>query len=199
MVASFIASATHPLLDWTNNYGIRFFLPWSQKWSYGDLVFIVDPYIWLILGGTAFLLTARTRFLKVIWGVLAAVTTFLIVASPRSGGLPYPNLIALVMDRDDHRVHCSFDQRGARALGIETSLTSQSHSSFVTGACSRLHIRERSHVAMKKQQRWRRQTAKQSRDLQPCRDSQIHFAGTACLKQTERCIVSISVYSRKAL
>ena len=68
MIASFVASATHPLLDWTNNYGIRFFLPWSQKWSYGDLVFIVDPYIWLILGGAVFLLTARTRFLKVIWG-----------------------------------------------------------------------------------------------------------------------------------
>jgi inner membrane protein len=94
MIASFVASATHPLLDWTNNYGIRFFLPWSQKWSYGDLVFIVDPYIWLILGGAVFLLTAKTRFMKVIWGVIAALTTFLVVASPRSDGLPYPNLIA---------------------------------------------------------------------------------------------------------
>lgn len=96
MLASFVASATHPLLDWTNNYGIRFFLPWSQKWSYGDLVFIVDPYIWLILGGAVFLLTARTRFLKVIWAIVAAATTFLVVTSPRSGGLPYPNLIALL-------------------------------------------------------------------------------------------------------
>ena len=96
MLASFIASATHPLLDWTNNYGIRFFLPWSQKWSYGDFVFIVDPYLWLILGGSVFLLTARSRFLKVTWAVVAALTTFLVVASPRSGGLPYPNLIALL-------------------------------------------------------------------------------------------------------
>lgn len=96
LIASFIASATHPLLDWMNNYGIRFFLPWSQKWSYGDLVFIVDPYIWLILGGAVFLLTARTTFLKFIWGLVAAVTTFLVVASPRSGGLPYPNLIAVL-------------------------------------------------------------------------------------------------------
>jgi len=96
LIASFITSATHPLLDWTNNYGIRFFLPWSQKWSYGDLVYIVDPYIWLILGGAVFLLTARSMFLKVIWGLVAAVTTFLVVASPRSGGLPYPNLIAVL-------------------------------------------------------------------------------------------------------
>ncbi|HEV8431188.1 MAG TPA: metal-dependent hydrolase [Pyrinomonadaceae bacterium] len=96
LIVSFIASATHPLLDWTNNYGIRFFLPWSQKWSYGDLVFIVDPYLWLILGGAAFLLTARTRFLKIVWATIAALLTFLIIASPRSNALPNPRLIALL-------------------------------------------------------------------------------------------------------
>jgi inner membrane protein len=96
LLASFIVSATHPLLDWTNNYGIRLLLPWSQKWSYGDFVFIVDPYLWLILGGAVFLLTTKTKFLKVIWGLVAAILTFLIVASPRSGGLPHRQLIAIV-------------------------------------------------------------------------------------------------------
>ena len=96
LIASFVASATHPLLDWTNNYGIRFFLPWSQKWSYGDFVYIVDPYIWLILGGAVFLLTARTRVVKFIWAVIAVNLTVLIIASPRSSGLPYPRLIALL-------------------------------------------------------------------------------------------------------
>ena len=95
LLASSIASATHPLLDWTNNYGIRWFLPWSPKWSYGDFVFIVDPYLWFILGGAAFLLTAKTRFLKVIWAVVAAILTLLVVASPRSAGLPNPRLIAM--------------------------------------------------------------------------------------------------------
>ena len=96
MLTSFIVSATHPLLDWTNNYGIRFLLPWSQKWSYGDLVFIVDPYLWLVLGGAAFLLTAKSKLLKFTWAALAAVLTFLIVASPRSGNLPNPQLVALL-------------------------------------------------------------------------------------------------------
>lgn len=96
MLASFIVSATHPLLDWTNNYGIRFLLPWSPRWSYGDLVFIIDPYLWLILGGAAFLLTARTKVSKFTWAALAAVLTFLIVASPRSGDLPNQRLIALL-------------------------------------------------------------------------------------------------------
>jgi inner membrane protein len=96
MLASFIVSATHPLLDWTNNYGIRFWLPWSGNWSYGDLVFIVDPYMWLILGGAAFLLGARTRRLKITWAVVAALQTYLIVASPRSSSLPNRNVIALL-------------------------------------------------------------------------------------------------------
>jgi inner membrane protein len=93
MIVSAIATATHPLLDWTNNYGIRFFLPWSQKWSYGDLVFIVDPYMWLILGGASFLLSSKTNIGKVIWAVLAAALTFLIVASPRAGNLSNPRLV----------------------------------------------------------------------------------------------------------
>jgi inner membrane protein len=96
LLASFIVSATHPLLDWTNSYGIRFLLPWSQKWSYGDLVFIVDPYLWLILGGASFLLTARTGILKFVWAGIAAVLSFLIVASPRTDMLPNPRLIALL-------------------------------------------------------------------------------------------------------
>src|ERR1044071_3375867 len=96
LIASCITSATHPLLDWTNNYGIRWFLPWSQTWSYGDFVFIVDPYLWLILGGAAFLLTARTRFLKVIWAIVAAILTLLVIANPRDNALPNLPLIALL-------------------------------------------------------------------------------------------------------
>src|SRR5688572_5795845 len=88
MLASFIVTATHPLLDWTNNYGIRFFLPWSSKWSYGDLVYIVDPYIWLLLGGTCFLLSAKTTGGKVVWGAVAVGLTALVVGNPRAAGLP---------------------------------------------------------------------------------------------------------------
>ncbi|MBL8148511.1 MAG: metal-dependent hydrolase [Blastocatellia bacterium] len=54
-VSSLVSLSTHPLLDFLNNYGIRPFLPFSKRWFYGDLVFIVDPWIWLILGGALFL------------------------------------------------------------------------------------------------------------------------------------------------
>jgi inner membrane protein len=78
VLASLLAGATHPLLDWTNNYGVRPFLPWSGKWYYGDLVFIVDPWLWLIPGGAVFLLTARTRLRTAAWAVLVVVLTLTI-------------------------------------------------------------------------------------------------------------------------
>ncbi|MBV9211567.1 MAG: metal-dependent hydrolase, partial [Acidobacteria bacterium] len=82
LLASLIVSATHPLLDWTNNYGLRPFLPWSGKWYYGDFVFIVDLFIWLMLGGAAFLLTAKTKWRVALWSLLAIVLTTAIVFIP---------------------------------------------------------------------------------------------------------------------
>src|SRR6185295_1039682 len=87
LVASLIVSATHPLLDWTNNYGIRFLLPWSTRWFYGDLVYIVDPFIWLLLGSACFLLTSKTRPQKLGWIFLGTVLTILIFFAPRGGNL----------------------------------------------------------------------------------------------------------------
>ncbi|HEU4766946.1 MAG TPA: metal-dependent hydrolase, partial [Pyrinomonadaceae bacterium] len=89
-IASALVTATHPILDWTNNYGVRFFLPWSPKWYYGDLVFIIDPYIWLILGGASCLLWANTGVKKVVCLVLAAVITTIVLVGPRRVGFPPP-------------------------------------------------------------------------------------------------------------
>jgi inner membrane protein len=44
-----IAVATHPLLDLLNVYGIRLLMPFSGKWYYGDTLFIIDPWLWMIL------------------------------------------------------------------------------------------------------------------------------------------------------
>ena len=121
LLASVIVTATHPLLDWTNNYGIRFFLPWSSKWFYGDLVFIVDPYMWLILGGASFLLSAKTKSGKVIWGALAVGLTALVIGSPRGGGLPNPWLVHGGVDRCDRRSDRSVHRWGCTPLVATTS------------------------------------------------------------------------------
>ena len=38
-----IAVVSHPALDWLNTYGVRFLMPFSNTWFYGDTLFIVDP------------------------------------------------------------------------------------------------------------------------------------------------------------
>ena len=42
-------TASHLLLDYTNSYGIRPLLPFNGQWFAWDIVFIVDPWILLIL------------------------------------------------------------------------------------------------------------------------------------------------------
>src|SRR5260370_38020893 len=82
LLASMIAAATHPLMDWTNNYGIRLLLPWSSRWFYGDLVFIVDPYVWLVLGVVGFLLTSGSKLKLAAWLSLSIVVTAVVFLGP---------------------------------------------------------------------------------------------------------------------
>jgi inner membrane protein len=48
---AYLGVALHQLMDWTNSYGTRFWEPISSRWSYLDALFIVDPWIWVLLGG----------------------------------------------------------------------------------------------------------------------------------------------------
>ncbi len=97
LVVSLVVSASHPLMDWTNNYGVRPFLPWDGRWYYGDLVFIVDPWLWLVVGGAAFVLTSVKKWHIIFWATLALVLTFLVFRVPlESNGLAHPNLFRAV-------------------------------------------------------------------------------------------------------
>ncbi len=86
LALSYLGFLTHPLLDWLNTYGIRLLMPFDGRWFYGDTLFIVDPWIWMVLGGSAFLTYSRTRRSQVAWGVLAIFCAALFVTS--SGGQP---------------------------------------------------------------------------------------------------------------
>ncbi len=48
---AYLAAASHVLLDFTNNYGVRPFWPFSERWYSWDIVFIVDPMILVLLVG----------------------------------------------------------------------------------------------------------------------------------------------------
>ncbi len=57
----------HTFLDFTNNYGVRPLLPFSDRWFYGDFIFVVDPWIWLILGASLVWLTANSSVKILLW------------------------------------------------------------------------------------------------------------------------------------
>ncbi|HYY95443.1 MAG TPA: metal-dependent hydrolase [Pyrinomonadaceae bacterium] len=96
LICSLLLVASHPLLDWTNSYGLRPFLPWDGRWVYGDLLYIIDPWIWLTLGGACFLLTARTRPRAAAWAALACVLSLLFVLFQRRPAAG-PPIVALAV------------------------------------------------------------------------------------------------------
>jgi membrane-bound metal-dependent hydrolase YbcI (DUF457 family) len=82
LALSAVGVLSHPFLDWLNNYGVRLLAPFSDRWFYGDTLFIADPWLWLILGGAVMLSwTAHTRGL-VTAAVLALGTTALMLLTP---------------------------------------------------------------------------------------------------------------------
>ncbi|MFZ5743304.1 MAG: metal-dependent hydrolase [Pseudomonadota bacterium] len=47
---SLIGTLSHPLFDWFNVYGIRLLEPFSSQWFHGDVLFIIDLWLWVLLG-----------------------------------------------------------------------------------------------------------------------------------------------------
>lgn len=82
---AYLGGLGHAFMDFTNVYGVRPLLPFSNRWFYGDIAFVVDPWIWLILGSAVVWLTttdaARTLFWFVI-GVIAALVVALALRHP---------------------------------------------------------------------------------------------------------------------
>lgn len=74
---------SHPILDWLNTYGIRLLMPFDGRWFYGDAVFIIDPWLWLILGGGIFLAGRRTVVGGVAWGGVAALLSVPVLLAPQ--------------------------------------------------------------------------------------------------------------------
>jgi len=52
LLAAWLGTASHLLLDFTNSYGVRPFLPFSGRWYSWDIMFIFDPLLlaFLIVG-----------------------------------------------------------------------------------------------------------------------------------------------------
>jgi len=87
---AYLGGLGHSFMDFTNNYGVRPLLPFSNRWFYGDLVFVTDPWIWLILGfGVVWLTTtdAARTFLWIVVGIILALIVGLALRHPYDSGL----------------------------------------------------------------------------------------------------------------
>ena len=83
----YLATLTHPFLDWLNTYGMRWWMPFRDTWYYGDSVFIMDPWLWLMLGvGWLIGRRATWRLVTVLVSVSALLVT--VVFSRAPGYLP---------------------------------------------------------------------------------------------------------------
>lgn len=50
LLLSFIGVYLHVFMDLMNSYGVRLLMPFSDRWFYGDALYIVDPWLYLSLG-----------------------------------------------------------------------------------------------------------------------------------------------------
>jgi len=76
-----LAVLTHPALDWLNNYGMRWLMPFDGTWFYGDAVFIIDPWIWLGFGGVLFVLHSRGAAALSAWSVFWLLASLLVLTT----------------------------------------------------------------------------------------------------------------------
>ena len=79
---SYVAVLSHPALDWLNTYGIRLLMPFDGRWFYGDALFIVDPWVWLLLGTVVVLAHSGSRLQAAGWIALGVIVTTLVTGVP---------------------------------------------------------------------------------------------------------------------
>lgn len=77
-----IGLVSHFGLDYVISYGIRPWLPFSPRWYYGDLVFVVDPWLWLAFGAAAACCGERTERGDRRWWLAAALASFVVFFDP---------------------------------------------------------------------------------------------------------------------
>ena len=84
LLLAYVGVILHVLMDLLNNYGVRLLMPFSEHWYYGDVLFIIDPWLWIILGAGIWL-ARRWRSVKPVRGslLLAAVYVLAMLVSAR--------------------------------------------------------------------------------------------------------------------
>lgn len=139
LALSYIGVLTHVFLDFLNTYGIRLLSPMSGRWFYGDAVFIVDVWLWVILGLGTFLarrgaprsarlaLASATIYIAAMLVAAGWARTFVMEAwTARTGRAPERLMVGpvaitplrktVIVDAGDHYVEGTFSWFPARVV-----------------------------------------------------------------------------------
>jgi len=89
-----ITPLLHIGMDFTNNYGVHPFWPLSNRWFYGDAVFIAEPLLWAACAPLAF--TFRTLFARLLVVAVLAIGIGLALFSGLVPPLPAVVLVVVI-------------------------------------------------------------------------------------------------------
>ena len=101
----------HLLMDAANSYGTHLFYPFSTRWVYGDAVFVLEPWLWVILGAGLALNAGR------LWRALVALLALLPLAALVSVGLLTVGLLVAMPRRGWRCAICDASLGSAAAGG----------------------------------------------------------------------------------
>ena len=104
---------SHIALDYTNSYGVHPFWPLDNRWVYGDMVFIVEPWLWVIAIPALVAGPRHAAGRVVLWLALAAI----LVASWTLGVVPSSIALALTLSAALWSA-MAWRWRGGRALAL---------------------------------------------------------------------------------
>lgn len=79
------AVALHLFFDWLNSYGVRLLMPFDGRWFYGDAVFVIDPWLWLLFGGAGFVAWSARPAALAGWGLFWLLLSLPLFTSPLAG------------------------------------------------------------------------------------------------------------------
>lgn len=140
LTLSYLACFTHPFLDWLNNYGMRWWMPFRDTWYYGDSVFIMDPWLWLVLGA-GWLIGRRPSRSALIAAVVMATLVVWLVNSRAPDYLPVVGSVFAVL-----LVAFIWQPKTAWLAAHRTSTTGLLLAAFYIGALISIHSQTVSRV-----------------------------------------------------
>jgi inner membrane protein len=96
-----VSTLSHLLLDWTNSYGVHPFWPFDNRWRYGDAVFIVEPWFWVV-SAPMLVAASRNRLARALLSIVLVMGLVLawrvdLVAKPAATALTAGALLFVVL------------------------------------------------------------------------------------------------------